>query len=391
MKFYQFAFKNLMRSPTRTILTILSVAVATATMFVVFALDRGYQAAVNEELVKNTGIHMFVIREGCPIDAASIIAQGGISPLYIPEDVVAKIKNVELIQEVLPFKIYAITTPDGLRTDIFFGTTEAIQRVRPDWNLREGTWFEDENSVIVGAEIARIEMLKAGDKVYFEHFDEEFTVSGILEFNRTQDDGFFFFPLATAQRLINREGKLSGVGLHLADLDYLSEAKTTIKGMLPADYFVITAKALGEGVLKFFGSTRAMMLLMVLIALIVCTLGVVNTMLMAAVERRKEFAYLKCVGAKFGDITRLIFSETLIISLIGITLGLGGSMLLLSSFENFIRQFLVVYVPAARVVRPGVDIALLTSVMVIFVGMFAALYPAVKTAKIAPMEAIRNE
>ena len=390
MRLYQFALKNLMRSKTRTMLTILSVMVATTTIFVVISLDRGYKAAVNEELVKNTGIHMFVTREGCPIEAASVIAQGGVSPLYIPEDIVEKVKNVKFVKEVMPFKIYALTTSDGLRTDIFFGVTEAIGRIRPDWNLK-GSWFKDENSVILGAEIARIEMLKAGDKVYFEHFDEEFTVSGILEFNYTQDDGFFFLPLAVAQRLINREGKLSGIALHLEELDYLEDVEITIEGMLPEDYFVITAKALSEGVLKFFGSTRAMMLLMVFIALVVCTLGIVNTMLMAAVERRKEFAYLKCVGAGFGDITRLIFSETLIISLIGAALGLGGSMLLLPGFENFIRGFLVVYVPAAGIVRPGVDIAILTSAIVILVGVFAALYPAVKAAKIAPMEAIRNE
>jgi hypothetical protein len=92
-------------------------------MFVVFSLDRGYQTAVNEELVKDTGIHIFITKEGCPIDAASIIAQGGISPLYVPQDIVEKVKDVEYVKEAMPFKIYAITTPDGLRTDIFFGVT----------------------------------------------------------------------------------------------------------------------------------------------------------------------------------------------------------------------------------------------------------------------------
>jgi putative ABC transport system permease protein len=391
MKFYQFAIKNLMRNKSRTALTILSIAVATTTLFVVISLDRGYRAAVAEELVEDTGIHMFVTREGCPIEAASVIAQGGISPIYVPQDIAEKVKGVEHVKEVMPFKIYAITTPDGLRTDIFFGVTEEIQRIRPEWKIKEGTWFKDENSVILGAEIARIERREVGDRVYFEHFDKEFTVSGILEFNYTQDDGFFFLPLATAQRLIDREGKLSAIALHLEDLDHLSEIKTTIEGMLPEDYFVVTAKALGEGVLAFFGSTRAMMFLMVFIALIVSTLGIINTMLMAAVERRKEFAYLKCMGAKFSDITHLIFSETLIISLIGSVVGLGVSILLLPGFENFIRRFLVVYIPAAAIVRPGIDIAIFTSAIVILTGVFAALYPAIKTAKIAPMEAIRNE
>jgi putative ABC transport system permease protein len=391
MKLYQFALKNLMRSKTRTMLTILSVMVATTTIFVVLSLDRGYQTAVNEELVKDTGIHIFITREGCPIEAASVIAHGGISPLYIPEGIGEKAKEVEFVQEVMPFKIYAITTPDGLRTDIFFGVTEAIQRIRPEWNLREGSWFKDKNSVILGAEIARVEMLKPGDKVYFEHFDRKFEVTGVLERNFTQDDGFFFLPLATAQKLINREGKLSAIAINLETLDHLEDVKITMEGILPEDYFVITAKALGAGVLKFFGSTRAMMFMMVFVALIVCTLGIVNTMLMAAAERRKEFAYLKCVGAGFFDITRLIFLETLIISLIGVVLGLTISLLMVPGFEDFIRRFLVVYVPAARIVRPGVDIAILSSLIVVFVGIFAALYPAIKAANISPMEAIRNE
>ncbi|MBA2124497.1 hypothetical protein B9J78_06175 [bacterium Unc6] len=390
MKFYQFALMNLMRSKSRTMLTTLSVAVATATLFVVFSLDRGYQSAVSEELVKNTGIHMFVTREGCPIEASSVIAQGGVSPLYIPEDFAARVKDVPYVKEVMPFKIYAITTPDGLRTDIFFGVTDAIQRIRPDWNLK-GAWFKDENSVILGAEIARIEMLKPGDKTYIEHFDKEFEVTGVLEQNFTQDDGFFFLPLATAQRLIKREGKLSAIALHLENLNHLDDVKITLEGLLPEDYFAVTAKALGEGVLKFFGSTRAMMFMMILIALIVCTLGIANTMLMTTVERRKEFAYLKCVGAGFLDISRLIFLETLIISLIGTALGLIISIFLIPGFEHFIRGALVVYVPAAKIVRPGVDIAILSSAIVILVGIFAALYPAVKSAKIAPMEAIRNE
>lgn len=391
MSFFQFALKNLMRNKSRTWLTIFSIAVATATLFVVISLDRGYQAAVNEELVKDTGIHMFITREGCPIEAASVIVQGGISPLYVPDTIVEKVTGLEGVKEVLPFKIYAITTADGLRTDLFFGTTEAIQRIRPDWKLKEGAWFKDERSVIVGAKVAHTDKLKVGDKINFEHFDQEFEVTGILQQNYTQDDGFFFLPLATAQRLIDREAKLSGIGLQLADLDYLGDVEASIEGMLPGEYFVTTAKALSAGVLKFFGSTRAMMLLMVFIALMVCTLGIVNTMLMAAVERRKEFAYLKCVGAGFAEITRLIFSETLIISFIGVALGLGGSMLLLPSFENFIRRFLVVYIPAAGIVRPGADLAVLTSAIVIIVGMLAALYPAVKTARIAPMEALRNE
>jgi len=391
MKFYQFAVKNLMRSRTRSILTVLSAMVATVTLFVTLSLDKGYKSAVEEELVKNVGVHLYITREGCPMEAASVIAQGGISPLYVPQEVVEKIKKAAHVKEAMPFKIFAVTATDGSRTDIFLGITDAIQRIRPVWKLKAGGWFEGDTSVILGAEIARLEKRAIGDKVYFEEFNKEFTVSGILERNNTQDDGVFFLPLAAAQRLIGREGKLSAIAIQLDDIAHLEDVKAELRGMLEEDYYVFPPKDISDGVMKFFGSTKAIMLLMVLIAFGSCVLGITNTMMMVAQERRKELAYLKCVGARFRDIARLIFLETSFISLTGIVLGACVSLLMIPQFEGFIRKFLVVYIPATKVVRPSLDIGIVTSIIVFAAGVAAALYPVAKSAQITPMEALRNE
>lgn len=391
MKFFQFALKNLIRSKSRTILTILSITVATATLFIVLSLDRGYKSAVNTELVENIGAHLFISREGCPMEVASVIAQGGISPLFVPQDITEKLKNIKYIKNQLPFKIFAITTSDGLRTDIFMGVTDAIQSMRTDWQFKEGGWFTNENSIILGSEIARIENRTIGDKVYFEHFDREFIVSGILKRNNTQDDGTFFFPLEVAQKLIHRENKLSAIAVQIDDIAHLEDAKIAIRASLAEDYYVITAKDLSEGVMKFFGSTRIIMLLMVIVSLIVCTIGIINTMLMTAIERRKEFAYLKCVGASFTDIIRLIVLETLSLTIIAVIPGLIAGFLLIPSFEAFIRQFLTAYIPQTKIVKPDLAIVAISSLSVIIVGVLAALYPAIRASKIAPMEAIRND
>ncbi len=391
MEFNQFALKNLMRSRVRTLLTVLSAMVATMTLFITLSLNNGYESAVDEELVKNVGVHLYITREGCPMEAASIIAQGGISPLYVPQEIVQELKDVEHVKDIMPFKIFAITTLDGLRTDIFLGVTDAIQRIRPTWKLTEGGWFQDENSVILGAEIARLEKRNIGDMVYFEEFDKEFKVSGILERNNTQDDGMFFLPLAAAQKLIGREGKLSAIAIQLEDVAYLEDVKIELRGMLEEDYYVFPPKDISNGVMKFFGSTKAIMFLMILIAFGSCILGIANTMLMVTQERRKELAYLKCVGAGISDIAHLIFLETFFISCVGIALGLAMSFLLIPQFEQFIRHYLVVYIPASNVVRPSLFLGVLTSIIVFFAGMLAAFYPIAKSAKITPMEALRNE
>ncbi|MEZ4550369.1 MAG: ABC transporter permease [Desulfobacterales bacterium] len=211
MSFFKVAISNLRRNPVRSLLTGLSLAVSAATLCVVLSLDKGYSNAVTNDLVNKTGVHMYITKEGCPIEAASVIAQGGLSPLYVDESIVARLEKMPELDAVMPFKLFALTTDDGTRTDIFMGITDAVEKIKPDWRYTAGGWFTSPDSVILGAEMARIENLGIGDRMYVEHFDAEFVVSGILARNYGQDDGTFFMPLKTAQSLVNREGKLSAV------------------------------------------------------------------------------------------------------------------------------------------------------------------------------------
>jgi len=393
MKFYQFAFKNLIRSKTRTLLTVLSISMTAFILFMVLSLNRGFESSVKEDLVEGIGAHLFIARGGCPMDAASIIAQGGISPMYIPEEILEKIQNVESIKHIMPFKIFSITTSDGMRTDIFCGVTKEVEQMKGKWKYQNGGWFPNDNSVILGADIAVIEQRKVGDKIYVEHFDKEFEVAGILEYAYNQDDGMFFLPLKTAQKLINREGKLSAIAVSVKDIDNLDFAKMEIKSQLADDYMVLTPEAIGNDVMNFFNSTRTIMFAVLFFTLIVSTVGIANTIITMIYERRKEFAYLKCVGASFHDIYKIILYESLILCKTGIIFGIASGVLLSSLFEGYVRKFLLTsYISqTAEIIRPGFDIAMITMLIVLVIGLLAATYPAIKISKIMPMEAIRNE
>jgi ABC-type lipoprotein release transport system permease subunit len=83
----------------------------------------------------------------------------------------------------------------------------------------------------------------------------------------------------------------------------------------------------------------------------------------------------------------------LILSKTGIVAGISMGVLLSSLFEGYVRKFLLTsYISqTAEIIRPGVDIAVITALIVLVIGLLAATYPAVKISKIMPMEAIRNE
>jgi putative ABC transport system permease protein len=266
-----------------------------------------------------------------------------------------------------------------------------VQAIKPDFRYTAGGWFTSDSSVILGAEMARVENLGVGDLMYSEHFQKEFVVAGILDRNYSQDDGTFFIPLRTAQRLVNREGKLSAVALKLKDVNTMDASRTRLRAMMPADYYVLGSKELSDGILQFFGSTRVMMFVMVAVAFVISVFGIVNTMLMAVLERRKEIAYLKCVGAGTGDLLRLISMETLAIAVLGSAAGTIGGVLLAPAFGNVMRGFMAAYLPTGSIAKPDAAIAFLAFGLCTIVGFGCSLYPALRAARIVPMEVLRNE
>ncbi len=391
MKIAALAFSNIRRTPIRSILTCISVLIATATVCIVLSVDRGYTNAVQSDLVEKTGVHLYITKEGCPIEAAAVIAQGGLSPLYVEENKVELAKKIDGVSAVLPFQLFTATAFDGSRTDIFMGVTQEILNIRPDWVLKEGTWFTDESSVILGAEMAQIENLSIGEKLYSEQFDREFTVSAILQRNYSQDDGIMFIPLSTAQEMIRREGRVSAIAIKLDDISRIPEISTILRGNLPDDYYVLGAKELSDGIMGFFAATRMIMFVMVIVTFGVSIFGIVNTMIMAVMERKREIAYLKCVGARRNDILHLITIETLIICITGAFLGVIIGLVMTPFANNMLKGLLIAYVPSGSIASPSGQIVLISFSLSIITGVVCALYPAWKASSIIPMEVLRNE
>lgn len=386
MTLFSLARKNLKRHKTRTLLTVLGVAVASMTLFSILSFDVGYRESLHEE-VAGTGIHMFVSTEGCPLEAASLIIHGGEIPKFLQMERLKEIKSVEGVKEAAGFLIFSLPTPDGSKIDLFYGITDDVPRLKPNWKIR-GSWFKDKNSIILGSEVARIEKRNVGDKIYIESLDKEFEVVGILERTYGQDDGFYYLPIDAAQRYFRKEGKLTAVGVQLFDVTQLQSVKNVLE-TLP-DVYVVPAEDMSKRILELISGTKALMYSVLLIALVVSALGLLNTILMATFERQKEFGYLRCVGAQPIDVMKLVIIETLIISGVGIVIGIAGGLLLSTGVEQWVRQFLP-YVPAGRLLRPNTFVVTSTIAATLFLGLIAGVYPSYRASRISPLEAIRNE
>lgn len=386
MTIFSFAFKNLQRHKIRTLLTAVGIAIASMTLFSILSFDAGYKKSLQEELV-GTGIHLFVSTEGCPLEAASLIIHGGEIPRFLRMEALEEVKKTEGVKEAGGFLIFSVPSVDGSKVDLFYGITKDVLKLKPNWKIK-GDWFKDEGSVILGSEVARVEKRDIGDKIYIESIDKEFVVSGILERTFGQDDGFYFLPMETAQKLFKKEGKLTAIGVQLWDLMQLGKVKEKLE-TLP-DVYVVPAEQMSQQILGLVGGTKALMYSILFIVLTVSILELLNTILMATFERQKEFGYLRCIGAGRIDLIKLILIETVTLCFAGGLIGFSFGFILSSGVDRWIRQFLP-YAPAGRLLRPDMTIIFISAGIVLGLGLIAGLYPGYRASKVSPMEAIRNE
>ncbi len=123
--------------------------------------------------------------------------------------------------------------------------------------------------------------------------------------------------------------------------------------------------------------------------------GVVNTMLMAVLERTKEIGMLMAVGMKKQKVFTMIILETLFLALIGGPLGLLFSWLLISHFgEVGINLGDAAYgeMGFASVIHPylgGMEY-IKVAIMVFFMALIASIFPSIKALRLKPVEAIRK-
>ena len=129
---------------------------------------------------------------------------------------------------------------------------------------------------------------------------------------------------------------------------------------------------------------KMLKLLYVLLGLsvLVSLFGIVNTLVLAIVERTREIGALRAVGMTQRQVRRMIRHESVITALIGATIGIGLGLVLAALLISRV-DFIVFAFPTTQVIVFGIA--------AIVVGIVAAIFPARRAAKLDPLEALHYE
>jgi putative ABC transport system permease protein len=386
MNFVTLAIKNLLRRRGRTILTVLGVAIAVAVLFSLLSFNAGYEKQLSGEL-DSMGIHMLAVPKGCPYEAASLIIHGGVIPKYLSNSDVEEVKKIEGIEVASPMLLQQFYKDE--KPHIVYGINiDDMKRLKPWWKV-EGRFFSqtEDNVMVIGRSLAENEKLKVGDVLPFGPDKIPFTIVGILERTGTQDDEFHFLPIQVAQRVFGKPDQITTIAIRVNDISQIAGISKELEKI--PDIQVVTMTQVMGTIMNLVGSARTLLVSVIIVAIIISAVGIMNTLLMSVNERTREFGMMKAIGASGLDIGRLVLIETLFITVIGGVIGLLFSALGSGLIEGFVKG-IIPYSPAGRLMTPDPGLIGLCLLFSIIIGFICGLYPAIRSSRLTPMEAIRS-
>ncbi|WP_372647869.1 ABC transporter permease [Draconibacterium sp.] len=401
------AWRNVWRSKTRSIVMIAAIALGLFAGIFMMAFMNGMYNSRIESATKSELSHIQV--------HALHFLDNTESELFIPNgftlaEQIAALDSVEAASPRLiaePFIMAAHGTGGGKMLGI---DPEKEKLVTDIWqHLVEGTYLEKTSRmppVLVGKKLADKLRLKVGTKINVQLVDfngdlssKGYRVAGIYKtVNTGFDEMHLFVNINDLRSQIGIQPEaVHEIAILLKDNSYAPLVKPAVQKTAPG-MDVQTWKELSPEMSLITDSMDQYMYIFILIILIALCFGIINTMLMAVLERVKEIGMLMAIGMNKRKIFNMIILESVMLTLtgglVGILLGIGVSRIFeqhpinLSAFAQGLEQYGMSTEIAT--VFPSHSLGILIT-LVVFTGLISAIYPARKALKLNPAEATRTE
>ncbi|WP_305045701.1 ABC transporter permease [Geoalkalibacter sp.] len=386
MNVFHLTVRNVTRRRGRFLFTLMGITVGIAALVTFLALGGGLKREIQRE-ANALGAHLIVTPKGsCAYEQVSILA-GEPLPINISEDEVNRIAAIEGL-EAVPL----ITVKTGVNNQPVPITGVPVETMKAfkSWSIAEGRYFDSprDSGILVGHGLAHDAKLAIGQELSVR--GSLLPIVGILNKTGSRDDNALFIPLPVAQRLFEAGDLVSYVLIRVDDLakvdQYILKIQETV------NLGVVSDEQLLASVLAIVGTVGTTMQLVAAVAVLAAAFGIVNTMLTATYERRREIGILQAMGARRRFIFTLFMLESGFYGLLGGITGVITGLIAARLASPLISS------NAFTVFVKGGDAAMLDAsllVTAIFFSMVAAVvagvYPAWRASQLSPVEAISYE
>lgn len=407
------AYRNIWRNKRRTFFCLASVGFAVFFITVYSAFQDGIVRSVNE-LVRtfDTG-HVRVV-------SAEFEADSEFMPVQFPvaggEDVVSLVARVEAVPGVLAalprIETFASLHESAVRHAMLWGLNiddelalNNFNIINRDDGIIEGRWpTPGTNEAVIGWRLAQRAGLAVGDYLPLStvsaHFSDrpwEPRVVGIFSFDYMRfDDNYIIADFERLQRLLVLDGGTQQLVV-FAESDRLSSSVAAQVGLLLGEGDVVQNWQDNFWVAAM-RSQEIVYTLIYLIVLVVACLLIINTVVMIIHERIKEIGMMGSLGMSRKEIVTVFFFESVLMSAVGALVGvaLGGIVTGVGQFFPLRLSDMVgntfAQIPVGEAIF--LDFSVLSLVQSWLMGVVVAsiftLVPSLKSAFVAPVEALRR-
>ena len=367
------AFRNILRHKIRSVLTITGIAVGIGLIIALGSIGIGLTSSIEEGFSELAGV-------------VQVSPMGGDG---ITLETIDELKDIDGVEKVVPVSTYI---EGGFSQGSLTVGMDAIiiTAINPEdsdyiiWSeiiTDEGRKLDESddgaNVAVVGWNIAEMRNINLGDDIEYKNY--EFEVVGIIEETDGDTDGLIVVPLSTMLEIEDEEN-IQSVRVIVTDIDYAEDVAEDINENID-DVMAFSFKAISRQLGGILGMINMAVMGIGAISAVVGGLGIMNTMIMSVMERRKEIGIMKAIGATNSTILRQVMEESAAVSLVGGVLGLflgWVTALVISHFSGF-----------NAIVAPW--LAMLGIGFALIIGVGAGLYPAWSASKLDPIDVLRYE
>jgi len=408
---FKLAFRNVKRNSRRSILTASAVAVTVMSLIFAHSYFKGITEGLYRNLIRTEVGHIrisdrnFLRRERMlPLD--DLVSQSNAI-----EKICRQTKGVKLVTPRLRFHVMLSHNDEN---EIALATGLDVEREKntmPLFNdIIAGNYLlPNSNNMILGNGLAEKLGVNVGDSliiitrtVYYSQDAMVLRVAGIFHTGfQNIDDHNFYLPIESARLLLDAENMASEILVFISDLDQTKKITTEIKTKLAGFdnlavipwYENMYIRDLRPYMQKVMGSLFG-------IIMFIAALVIINTMLMAVLERTHEMGIMMAMGLKGRDLLTLFLLEAGLIAIIGGLVGaaLGSGLAIYSEihgldFSQMAGKFdMPIPMFKDNTIYPNFTITGLLQGFIfgLITAIIAAFIPCFKAAKLVPTEAIRK-